>query len=48
MASGTLNMSSFFDSPLTGHVTRGMRSELVALTWAKHNFEVLYLHNGAR
>jgi len=31
-----------------GHVTRSMRSELLAFNMGKCNFEVLYLPNGAR
>ena len=36
------------DPLLTGHVTRRMRSELLALNMGKCKFESLYLPNGAR
>ena len=32
----------------TGHVTRSMRSELLAFNIDKCNFEALYLRNGER
>jgi len=32
----------------TGHVTRSMRSELLAFNMGICNFEALYLRNGAR
>jgi len=31
----------------TGHVTRSMRSELLAFNMGKNNFEALYLRNNA-
>jgi len=32
----------------TGHVTRRMRTELLAVNMGKCNFDALYLRNGAR
>ena len=37
-----------FDPLPTGHVTRSMRSELLAFNMGKCKFEALYLRNGAR
>jgi len=42
VASGILNMLP------TGHVTRRMRSELLAFNMGKCKFEALYLPNGSR
>jgi len=36
------------DPLFTGHVTRSMRSEILAFNMGKCNYEALYYHNGAR
>jgi len=44
---GNSKYAVILDPLLTGHVTRRMRSKLLAFNMGKCNFDALYLSNGA-